>query len=388
MTIDFCQPRDRRRGFTLVELLVVIAIIGILVALLLPAIQAAREAARRAQCQANLHNVALAVLNYESAKKILPEGMTFDPAGISRISDGIKNYGPNWIVKILPYLESQSIYDSFDPASMKAPYTVGINDNGSVRNVNARGAVIPVLLCPSDGFNQIRFQGGATLGDGWARTNYAASAGRQFLYGNPTASGETHMAGPLSMAWSGKDLATTSNSMCMRGVMGPNASVKLKQITDGTTRTIMLGEIRTGLTEKDGRGVWGLGHAGASLLAGYATGGDDDGPNYCDANGDDVHAPGVCGGGALCSPDLGGECMGCNLVTNGFDQATTRSKHPGGVFIAMCDGSVQWISDDVETAGCYNTTCCSVWDFMILSSDEALGGSMQGVRRGGCQSAL
>src|SRR5256886_15804467 len=91
----------RRKGFTLVELLVVIAIIGILVALLLPAIQAAREAARRAQCQANLHNVALAVLNYESARKILPEGMTFDPTASANIQQ-IPNYGPNWVIKILP----------------------------------------------------------------------------------------------------------------------------------------------------------------------------------------------------------------------------------------------------------------------------------------------
>src|SRR6478736_6293628 len=69
---------SRRTGFTLVELLVVIAIIGILVALLLPAIQAAREAARRAQCQSNIHNIALAVLNYESTNKIMPNGMSFD----------------------------------------------------------------------------------------------------------------------------------------------------------------------------------------------------------------------------------------------------------------------------------------------------------------------
>jgi prepilin-type N-terminal cleavage/methylation domain-containing protein len=75
----------KRAAFTLVELLVVIAIIGILVALLLPAIQAAREAARRAQCQANIHNAALAVLNYESAKKILPEGIrSMVPTGSSR----------------------------------------------------------------------------------------------------------------------------------------------------------------------------------------------------------------------------------------------------------------------------------------------------------------
>src|SRR4051812_2640418 len=69
--------KRKRRGFTLVELLVVIAIIGILVALLLPAIQAAREAARRSQCQNNLKNVSLAVLNYESARKTLPMGTKF-----------------------------------------------------------------------------------------------------------------------------------------------------------------------------------------------------------------------------------------------------------------------------------------------------------------------
>lgn len=69
------QPNGCLRGFTLVELLVVIAIIGILVALLLPAIQAAREAARRVQCQNTLHNLALAVLNYENQKKALPQAL-------------------------------------------------------------------------------------------------------------------------------------------------------------------------------------------------------------------------------------------------------------------------------------------------------------------------
>src|SRR5690348_8089610 len=106
--------RLSRQAFTLVELLVVIAIIGILVALLLPAIQAAREAARRAQCQASIHNVALAVLNYESAKKILPQGMTYDKTQGGNVN-AITRFGPNWIINTLPYIEETATRDAFDP---------------------------------------------------------------------------------------------------------------------------------------------------------------------------------------------------------------------------------------------------------------------------------
>src|SRR6476620_9948665 len=243
----------KRDAFTLVELLVVIAIIGILVALLLPAIQAAREAARRAQCQANIHNVALAVLNYESARKILPEGMTYDPTDATDIPvQSLKHLGPNWIIKILPYLESQAVYDAFDPASMKAPFNPGINDAGAGnRNITTRGTVIPVLLCPSDPFNQIKFNGGSVWGDGWGRNDYAANVGRPELYGDPNNTTQKYFAGPNNISWS-----KPSVYPCTRGVMGPNAAVKLGQIIDGTSKTMMLGEIRAGITQQDGRGVW------------------------------------------------------------------------------------------------------------------------------------
>ena len=85
MAIFVRRGGNRPGAFTLVELLVVIAIIGILVALLLPAIQAAREAARRAQCQSNIHNAGLALLNYESARKVLPNGMTYNQDPITKV---------------------------------------------------------------------------------------------------------------------------------------------------------------------------------------------------------------------------------------------------------------------------------------------------------------
>jgi prepilin-type processing-associated H-X9-DG protein len=172
--------------------------------------------------------------------------------------------------------------------------------------------------------------------------------------------------------------------------MGPNVSVKLRQISDGTSKTFMLGEVRAGPSELDSRGVWALGHAGASLLAKYGANGDDNGPNVCNANADDV----ITNLGDLSSspcgvPSNAEAAKECMTVYKGdvFDQATARSKHPGGVHMAMCDGSVQFISDDVETSGCFAVLglgkgCCSAWDRMIASADGETGGPFNGVANG------
>src|SRR4051812_11001278 len=149
--------KSRLRAFTLVELLVVIAIIGILVALLLPAIQAAREAARRAKCQSNLHNLGLACLNYESAKKRLPIGFLATGPG------AIESWG--WGVYILPYIEEQGIYDQLRPSEKfeQSPTAVSAARTGQ-RNLadvlaasasNAKELIplqtpISVYRCPSD----------------------------------------------------------------------------------------------------------------------------------------------------------------------------------------------------------------------------------------------
>ena len=354
--------RGRNAAFTLVELLVVIAIIGILVALLLPAIQAAREAARRAQCQSNIKNVALAALNYESSMKKFPIGMTYDKSKNPNLGHPIY-FDPNWIISMLPYLEEQALHDHFD-------LTLRINGSdttpGAIRNREARGTQIPVLLCPSDGNNQVLYEGNYPAhGDNWARTNYAANAGGSFLFTAPcgpspnTTDDYYCTEGPTGNAWAnGKD-GWKDNSR-RRGVMGVNTSVSIRQITDGMTKTIMIGEIRAGLTSKDVRGVWAMGHAGASLLAMYGSGGDANGPNACYANSDDVY----------CDMSLGdanqAECMSCN--PGYFAQATVRSQHVGGAFLAMCDGSVQFASDDVETSG-EDGPWGSVWDYMIGSAD-------------------
>jgi prepilin-type N-terminal cleavage/methylation domain-containing protein len=357
---------SRPRAFTLVELLVVIAIIGILVALLLPAIQAARESARRAQCQNNIKNVGLAVLNYENQKKIFPIGMSFDAKLYrTKVHNQLAAYGPNWIIYVLPYLEEQALFDHFD---LKLPINAMGNAPGEVRNREARGTEIPILLCPSDGYNRIKYIGRVTPhGDNWARGNYAGNLGGLFIGGGgcgPRAGEDQN----INACTAGPDESGTVPpedgwwSKLRRGVMGPNISIRLAQITDGTSKTILIGEVRAGLTEKDSRGVWAMGHAGASLLAIYGSGGDANGPNACYPSADDVYSD-VCG--TALAQD---QCMDC-FTGGAADQAAVRSSHAGGAFLAMCDGSVTFISDDVETSGSYGPWG-TVWDYMIGSTDS------------------
>ena len=352
MLLGSRRLRTNSRGFTLVELLVVIAIIGVLVALLLPAVQAAREAARRATCQNNLKNVSLAVLTFESARKTVPHGMTFPKALESEIG-GLSTFNSNWIISVLPYMEQQSLYQSFDLKRR-------INDNAAPlennKNYNARGTRLPVLLCPSDANNSILYQGPAVIhGGNWARTNYAGNSGGAYLFAT---------CNPVDLCSNGPDSAGWQSDK-RRGVMGPNVSASLAKITDGTTNTILVGEIRTGLTEKDARGVWAMGHAGASLLAMFGSEGDANGPNACYPKADDIYSD-VCG-----QADCIGNCMDCD--PGYFAQATVRSSHAGGAFLAMCDGSVAFVSEDIETSGEYGSWG-SIWDRLIASADGGMSG--------------
>ena len=333
----------RRSAFTLVELLVVIAIIGILVALLLPAVNSAREAARRSQCISNLRQLSLGLLNYESAQGAFPIGFEFEEGDNPAT---LRDLGPNWAIRVLPYIEEQALYDSFDfQAFVSDPI-----------NQVPRTQRIAVMRCPTDSFNQTDMVIG--VDQYWARGNYAANAGNGPLL--VLAGRDDVIYGPDSPGWQDDK---------RRGVIGPNVAAKLRNVTDGTTKSILLGEVRAGVTERDRRGVWALGQAGSSMLFWYGSTGDDNGPNVCNPYADDVAGP-----TGLDVALLEKECMPDWTGDNWADQATVRSMHPGGIVVGMADGSAHFIPDDVDTNGPYfdwgpNGEFMTVWDKMIASGD-------------------
>ena len=214
---------SRRTGFTLVELLVVIAIIGILVALLLPAVQAAREAARRIQCANNLKQLGLALHNYESANGVLPWGSTYTTT----------NKTVTWATMILPMIERQNHYDSFD-------FDVDIRH---ANNAKAVTTFVPTFVCPSDP----------------AAKKGVLPARCQCCPGSPETSMALWYPGSAGPVYDGQCLFCESrtpgpNNYCCQGTSygnnggGPGmfhrwpTPVPFATVRDGLTNTIMLGE--------------------------------------------------------------------------------------------------------------------------------------------------
>lgn len=328
------MPRSRIRGFTLIELLVVIAIIAILIALLLPAVQQAREAARRSTCKSQLKQLGIAMANYhETAGRFPPffitrEGMT--SGNLRQINNA--NHRANWLVMLLPYMDQKNIYDNY-------------NFNADHRRQAGGTTVIPVLQCPSDPNNGTAFTEWSVPGPGYARGNYGmnVAACTQNWHSN------------------GSDFRSSNG-----GFGGPNYSVRFRDITDGSSNTIMIDEIRAGVNARDPRGTWAL----AGLANGVAAmTGDDFSPNHAAGNPDDIENGNVAG----CHNNTNfGPAMRCwnGGVTN---QITARSVHTGGVHVCMGDGSVRFISENIQARNnCNNPP--AVWQALhTRGNGEVLG---------------
>jgi prepilin-type N-terminal cleavage/methylation domain-containing protein/prepilin-type processing-associated H-X9-DG protein len=356
----------RRFAFTLVELLVVIAIIGILIALLLPAVQAAREAARRAQCTSNIRQIGLALQNFHSAFKKFPASSYWRVNGKLQISAQIEmvnnpNLFENWVIKILPQVEGKDLYTNWNQ-SKPIP---------DASNALLRGSRLAVMICPSDPFSATPFDGTgsastSSMGKNWARGNYAANAA----------------LGKLSVTDHGApyDAATPQcwGNRFIRGIMGANVALGIKDIHDGTSKTILLGEMRAGLDPFDCRGIWAMSGGPSALWAGGYYG-DDNGPNASSLEGDDDMSCndveqalfGSSGAGSEGEILMARAGMGC-VGPKGNWQMTSRSLHIGGVNVCMADGSVRFISDfiqlgtDVNPPGPNNL---GLWDKLLLPDD-------------------
>ena len=179
------QGSQGSRGFTLVELLVVIAIIAILVSLLLPAVNSAREAARRTQCVNNVRQMALAVINYESANGVMPPGRLacdWEVAGVCK--DAYSSYSAVAVnnpttktgfrsvhIWILPFMEANAVYDLIDFSKpIGKQMTVGNGTTPINPSYNAFSTAESIFLCPSDEINT-----GVRISENNYRVNFGGS---------------------------------------------------------------------------------------------------------------------------------------------------------------------------------------------------------------------
>ncbi|MCG8450769.1 MAG: DUF1559 domain-containing protein [Pirellulales bacterium] len=319
------QFSKRLHGFTLVELLVVIAIIGTLVGLLLPAVQAARESARRSQCQNNLKQIGLALLNYESSRDSLP------PMGGTGLTPNGETIGDDfsWQIQILPYSEEASIYDRLNQNNWRRGYAGEAPENKEVFVDHT----ISTHICPSSDMEQIDTTGSGT---GMPRPFYTGihGSGRTEL---PSGAETEGFASEVS----GDSLGLISD----RGAFQRNNAVRLSQITDGASNTLMVGEQSDFLF-----------HVGGGL-------GESEDDYYFDGRSDCTHTlmMGFANGDTrifnttvLLYPINHRDTADDGILGNCGRNRPLTSPHPGGVLAVLVDGSVQFLSNDTNQQTLFN----------------------------------
>jgi prepilin-type N-terminal cleavage/methylation domain-containing protein len=338
------ESKRNRAAFTLVELLVVIAIIGILVALLLPAVKAAREAARRMGCSNNLHNIGLACLNFHETAKHLPVSISYKPEDRKRVNctapsswlgpaNGkmdVGNGGPGynargWMVDILPAMEEMALYDAIVQGLKASPGAFQISGPSAGKGMGAPSframleRQLPWLSCPSDpsakpsteqwGWD---FSGKVTIGT----SSYKGVIGDSVLNSTGCEMASPPGDTPFPDFGSHPDCHNTAecNGLLWRGTyLNP---VSFKKITDGGSKTFMVGE-----------SVVAQCYHSAELFADgdWATCGNP--LNYFIVPEDIAK---------IKPPPYW-------MPARGF-----KSVHPGGAHFVMADGSVHFVNDGID----------------------------------------
>ena len=323
----------RRRAFTLIELLVVIAIIAILIGLLLPAVQKVREAAARMSCQNNLKQLGLAMHNYHDANNRLP------PQRASGCCWG------TWVVVIMPYIEQDNLYRLYQnwgghdnvSSEFPAPSTAGppYPRYGHINNVtNVTSARLSVLTCPSDTPNTPI----SVEGIGITNNNYAVCTGNGSTTGAvagppPQPTGYEWRPGMFDPTILYNIYVEASNTL-----RRDTKKTTLQSVVDGLSNTVMIAEVRQGQRGQRLDGTTG------NDLRGFIWWGDAAGMStYYPPNSQN---PDYIYSASYCVPQPG---MPCTATSSGFPTLfSARSRHSGGVNVALGDGSVRFIRDTID----------------------------------------
>lgn len=346
----------KKNAFTLIELLVVIAIIGVLVGLLLPAVQAAREAGRRAACMNNQKNLALAVQNYQDAKKALPQ---FRQSHTKKINadnvGGLDSAHVSWRFVILPFMENQQVVDQFETTA----------DHGSLK------IKIPSYHCTSNGKledNQVSYVGNCGYNDG---PLVATGSGATATY---KTADQTKNYGVMTDGGS-NDLQTAQT-----WVKNDGKTMSIDDIIDGTSNTVLFSEnLQSGsfwTTEeyqvgfcypKQTRAEYGSDNEPSFSAYNTPESGATDCANLAellDANWATKAPVSTCANGYAdkgydsFAPMKIGNCA-TDLENKSYSWFTARpsSYHSGIINVALCDGSVRSVSDTVEPKAFRQAMC-------------------------------
>ncbi|AGA25312.1 DUF1559 domain-containing protein [Singulisphaera acidiphila] len=310
----------KRRAFTLIELLVVVSIIGLLIGLLLPAVQAARESARRMQCVNNLKQVALGTHNFETANGSFPLGTSSGPSLASTL------------VFLLPFLEQGNRYDQFD-------LTANVSDTWT--NLTVRSQDISMFLCPSD----------PSRGQ-WV--DPLIQAGQP-----PAVTGRTNYFGNLGVhGWAYNSKGDVIKDSRHIGVFAYLSSTRLAEISDGSSNTVMFAEIKRGAAPASDDldvivvlpNLWGAGNpaTNANNLKPLAVCNTLPGYKRIPYVGLQYQRGSL--NSALYTHTLVPNSKNRDCISATVDQIhlASRSYHPGGVNVALCDGSVRSIKESIQ----------------------------------------